>query len=72
MKNEQTETGPLTLSAKLLLAMAFPNKVLCQRSQRQASTFTEHNKIKLFQRGTYLKEILLEKEWEYLGTTDKF
>lgn len=40
-------------------------------SHSQASTFIELNKIKFWQWETYLKEILLEKEREYLGAIVK-
>lgn len=39
--------------------------------ETQASTFIELSKIKFWQWETYLREILLEKEWEYLGAIVK-
>lgn len=40
-------------------------------SESQASALIELNKMKCWQGETYLKEILLEKEWEYLGAIAK-
>lgn len=40
-------------------------------SESQAITFSELNIIKFWQWETYLKEILLENEYEYLGATVK-
>lgn len=69
-KNEQTETSSLVPSSELLLAVAFHNKVMYQCSWKGRPPPSQDS-IKYNQWGTYLKEMLLEKDWGYLGAVFK-